>query len=339
MAGVAYEVLKGLAKFDNPFVRILKKPGLWFQKLTTREPDDSMLEVSLTAFKTVMAMDADESIPTIAFNVKKDYRLARREVIAALKDVEEAETIADWIFVHYLGTERSALPTLELIDEASAKAAVAAAERVKAGEPMQYVLGETDFYGVSLKTDERALIPRGDTEFLLEEAIKYVKPAARVLDLCTGSGAVAVLLALKTEGAVSASDISEDALALAAENAEKTGAQVTFLKSDLFENITGVYDVITANPPYIPTADCETLDPFVKREPRLALDGGEDGLDFYRRIAAELPAHWHEGSVLLMEIGAEQGAAVTEIFSALGSVTVKKDLEGHDRVVTVARNV
>jgi len=338
VAGVAYEVLKGLAKFDNWFVRILKKPGLWFQRLTTREPDDSMLEVSLTAFKTVMAMDADESIPTTSFNIKKDYRLVRREVLAALEDSGEPEAIADWIFVHYLGVERSALPTLSLIDEAPAKAAVAAAERVKAGEPMQYVLGETDFYGVTLKTDERALIPRGDTELLLEEAIACVRPGAQVLDLCTGSGAVAILLALKTEGIVTASDISEEALALAEENAEKTGALVTFVKSDLFMNLSGRYDVITANPPYIPTAECDKLDAFVKREPHLALDGGEDGLDYYRRIAASLPDHLSDGGVLLLEIGAEQGEAVSEIFSPIGRVTVKKDLEGHDRVVTVEKH-
>jgi len=133
VAGVSYEVLKGLARFDNAFVRILKKPGLWFQKLTTREPDDLMLEVSLTAFKTVMAMDADESIPTVKFNVKKDYRIVRQSILTDLKDTGEPEAIADWIFVKVLGIERSALPTVTMIDEDKATAAAEYALRVKEG--------------------------------------------------------------------------------------------------------------------------------------------------------------------------------------------------------------
>ena len=151
VAGVSYEVLKGLAKFDNAFVRLLKKPGLWFQLLTTREPNDSMLEVSLTAFKTVMEMDADENIPVRKFNVRKDYRVVRREALSYLKDSGEAETLADWISSFYLKVERSALAATELIDEEAANAIVEAAKKVGAGEPLQYVLGETSFYGVTIK--------------------------------------------------------------------------------------------------------------------------------------------------------------------------------------------
>lgn len=339
VAGVSYEVLKGLARFDNPVVRLIKKPGLWFQKLTTREPDDSMLEVSLTAFKTVMAMDADETIPTTRFHIKKEYQILRREVLSDLKDSGEAEAIADWIFVSVLGVERSALPALGLIEEESAEKVKAIAARVKEGEPLQYALGETEFYGISLKTDSRALIPRGDTEVLVEEALKNLSPGARVLDICTGSGAIAIALALKGGAVVTASDISEEALSLAKENAERTGAAVNFLKSDLFEATRGTYDLITANPPYIPTSEIERLDGFVKREPRLALDGGADGLDYYRRIAADAPAHLEKGGVLLVEIGYDQGERVSSLFSPIGTVTVIKDLEGHNRVVKVTKNV
>lgn len=339
VAGVAYEVLKGLAKFDNPFVRALKKPGLWFQKLTTREPDDSMLEVSLTAFKTVQAMDADESIPTVKFNIKKEYRLVRREVVTALKDTGEAEAIADWIFVKALGVSRSELPTMGLIDEEKALAAKEYAAQVKEGTPLQYALGETEFYGIALKTDPRALIPRGDTEVLVEEALKSLKAGDTALDLCTGSGAIAIALALKGGASVTASDVSEEALSLAKENAESTGAEITFSKGDLFEGIEGAFDMITANPPYIPTAEIAGLDTFVKKEPILALDGGEDGLDFYRRIAAEAPAHLKAGGTLLVEIGCDQGEAVSALFSAIGEPAIVKDLEGHDRVVKVIKNV
>ena len=339
VAGVAYEVLKGLAKFDNPFVRILKKPGLWFQKLTTREPDDGMLEVSLTAFKTVMQMDADETIEPVRFRIKKDYQLIRKGILADLKDSGEPEAIADWIFVKVLGTERSALAAVQFVDEAQAEEAAAYALRVKNGEPLQYVLGETDFYGVDLKVDPRALIPRGDTEVLVEEALKYVKPGVSALDICTGSGAIAIVLSLKGGVAVTASDVSEEALALAAENVKNTGADVTLVKSDLFENIDGLFDLVTANPPYIPSAEVDKLDAFVKKEPRLALDGGADGLDCYRAIAASIDGHLKEGGVFLTEIGFDQGEAVSALFAFLGKVEVIKDLEGHDRVVKVTKNV
>ena len=339
VAGVSYEVLKGLAKFDNGFVRALKKPGLWFQKLTTREPDDGMLEVSLTAFKTVMAMDEDESIPTVRFHVKKDYQLIRKGILADLKDSGEPEAIADWIFVKVLGVTRSALCEVKDIDEAQAEEASAYALRVKQGEPLQYVLGETNFYGVDLKTDPRALIPRGDTEVLVEEALKVLKEGDAALDICTGSGAIAIVLALKSAAKVTASDISDEALSLAAENVAATGANVTLIKSDLFDNIDGEFDLITANPPYIPTKDVDNLDEFVKKEPRLALDGGEDGLTYYRQIAAGAFAHLKKGGVLLLEIGFDEAAAVTALFASYGEMQVIRDLDGHDRVVKVVKNV
>ncbi len=338
VAGVAYEVLKGLARFDNGFVRVLKKPGLWFQKLTTREPDDSMLEVSLTAFKTVMAMDADESIPTVRFRIMKDYRIIRQNVLTDLKESGEPDAIADWIFVEVLGVERSALAAVEQITEEQAEKALAYSKKIKEGEPLQYAIGKTEFYGIALKTDHRALIPRGDTEVLVEEALKEVKEGARVLDICTGSGAIAIALALKSGADVTASDISEDALSLAKENAEQTGASVTFIKSDLFDGITETYDMITANPPYIPSAEVDTLDKFVQKEPRLALDGGADGLAYYKRLAQELPAHLTAGGVFLTEIGHDQGEQVSALFAFMGKTAVIKDLEGHDRVVKVVKD-
>ncbi len=338
VAGVAYEVLKFLAKFDNAFVRVLKAPGLWFQRLTTREPDESMLEVSLTAFKTVMEMDADESIPTRKFNIKKDYRLVRREALSYLSKTGEADAVADWISVHYLKTGRSELSSVEKIDEPVADRIIAAAKKVGEGEPMQYVLGETEFYGVKIKTDPRALIPRSDTEFLVEEALKSeLTEASSVLDLCTGTGAIALVLALKTNACVTASDVSDDALSLAKENADALGARVKFIKSDLFENIEGKFDLITANPPYIPKAEMEKLDAYVRKEPETALCGGEDGLDYYRAIRKDCPSYLKDGGKLILEIGFDQGNAVRALFETMGSVRVIRDMEDHDRVVVVEK--
>ena len=266
-------------------------------------------------------------------------------MLADLKDTGEADAVADWIFVKVLGVERSALPTLTLIDEDKAEEAKGYARRVKEGEPLQYVLGETDFYGVTVKTDPRALIPRGDTEVLVEEAVKCMNEMTKqgltpsVLDICTGSGAIAIALSVKTKVRVTATDVSDDALALAKENVDLTGADVTVLKSDLFENIEGEFDLITANPPYIPSAEVEKLDDYVKREPRLALDGGADGLDYYRKIRLGALSRLKVGGVLLLEIGFDQGAAVSALFADMGEITVIPDLEGHDRVVKVIRNV
>ena len=198
VAGISYEVLKGLAKFDNAFVRVLKKPGLWFQLLTTREPDDGMLEVSLTAFKTVQAMDADPTIEPVSFRLTKSLLNARLEVKGLLERFGESEAnaIADWIFVKVLCCKRWELGVIEEIELDKLKEAKAYAAKVAAGEPLQYVLGEAYFYGIMLKCDPRALIPRGDTEVLVDEAkIPLLSGAKRVLDLCTGSGAIAIAIA------------------------------------------------------------------------------------------------------------------------------------------------
>ena len=345
VAGVSYEVLKGLARFDNAFVRILKKPGLWFQLLTTREPDDSMLEVSLTSFKTVQAMDADPSIETVSFRIKKDFKLARLEVESLLRDgydETEAKALTDWIFVAVLGASRASLDLLKDVDRKDADRAKEYARKVAAGEPLQYVLGETEFYGLKLKCDPRALIPRGDTEFLVEAALDLVHDGSRVLDLCTGSGAIAVAIAYHGKDrsvSVLATDIDEDALALARENAAAYDLPITFLQSDLLQSVTGVFDLVTVNPPYIPTGDVAGLDANVLAEPLRALDGGADGLDFYRRLAEAIPPHLADGGAILLEIGADQAEAVTALFSSLGKTEVIKDLDGHDRVVKVTRDV
>lgn len=362
VAGLAYEILKGLAKFDNPFVRGLKAPGLWFQRLTTREPDESMLEVSLTAFKTVMAMDEDDSIPTTRFDIKKDYKLARNEVLTTLAGVEEAETIADWLFVEYAGVARSELALLDKVNEEVEEKALAAAKRIKEGEPMQYVLGNAEFYGLNFKVDSRVLVPRSDTETLVEKALSVIEslPAEKVtkskkvsdsgeetveekktpitykvLDMCTGSGCIAVSVKAKATHNIemTAVDVSEDALAVAKENAENNGANVEFICSDLFSAVKGKYDIILSNPPYIPTADIKGLSAFVQKEPKLALDGGVDGLNVYRKIAEEAPSFIKDGGMMLLEIGCDQAAAVKDLLSAKFDVEVLKDLSGNDRVI------
>ena len=206
------------------------------------------------------------------------------------------------------------------------------------GEPLQYITGSAPFYGRDFYVDEGVLIPRFDTETLIEAVLPRMKRGMRVLDLCTGSGCIPVTLALEGPGEteVNGSDISEAALQVAGINASRLGAEVRFIRSDLFLQISGRYDIITANPPYIRSADIDRLDKEVRLyEPRTALDGSEDGLLFYRRIAGDAGAHLVPGGLLAFETGADQAEDVRAVMRDSGfcDLTVFKDLAGLDRVV------
>ena len=215
-------------------------------------------------------------------------------------------------------------------------------KRRRAHEPVAYLRGEREFYGLTFRVDSRVLIPRPDTETLVDVALArsaHLSLSMRQLDLCTGSGCVAIAMAKQRPTAkVTATDLSEDALALARENALRLGAyNVAFVPSDLFERVTGKFDVITANPPYIPTAEVETLQPDIKDfEPRLALDGGADGLAIVRRIVQEAPAFLAPGGLLAMEIGAGEAPDVRALFEARGftDVRVERDIARIERVVS-----
>lgn len=203
--------------------------------------------------------------------------------------------------------------------------------------PLQYITGEQEFMGLPFKVNTNVLIPRQDTELLVETAKGLVQPGMRVLDLCTGSGCVIISLKhFVPEIEAYGSDISKQALLVAKENAKRNDLAVEWARSDLFQNLTGTYDVILSNPPYIPTGDIEGLMPEVRDfEPRMALDGNEDGLEFYRKILKESRAFLNPGGYLLFEIGYNQGEAVSAMMKAAGFVQVRviRDLSGLNRVV------
>lgn len=203
--------------------------------------------------------------------------------------------------------------------------------------PVQQILGVQCFCGLEFRVTEDVLCPRQDTEVLVEEALKRIAPGSEILDLCTGSGCILLSLLHFTKGCRgTGADLSEKALAVAEENARKLGLSGTFVHSDLFAKIEGMYDVIVSNPPYIATKEIETLEPEVRdREPRMALDGKEDGLYFYRRIVDEADTYLKPDGWLMFEIGYDQGTAVSEMMKAAGygEVKVIKDLAGLDRVV------
>lgn len=211
----------------------------------------------------------------------------------------------------------------------------AVARRLR-GEPLQYILGEWEFMGLPFFVGPEALIPRQDTETLCETALVWLKtrPGAAVLDLCCGSGCIGVSLSKLGGAKVALADISPQALALARRNAARNGVEGVFYESDLFAEAPGVYDLIACNPPYLTAAEMASCQRELTFEPSLALYGGEDGLDFYRRLAAEWADHVRPGGLLLLEIGASQGAAVGALFPG---AKILKDVCGLDRVACVER--
>ena len=207
--------------------------------------------------------------------------------------------------------------------------------------PLQYLMGECEFMGYDFYVDERVLIPRQDTECLVELAVESIREKStkvKVLDLCTGSGCIGISVAkLCSDTEVTLADISDGALTVAKKNAQNLSADVTLIKGNLFENIEGRFDYILSNPPYIPSEVIEGLMPEVKEhEPRLALDGEADGLSFYRKIIDEAPDYLNPDGRIYFEIGAEQGEDLTRLMNEGGfsEIKVHKDLAGLDRIVT-----
>lgn len=203
--------------------------------------------------------------------------------------------------------------------------------------PLQYITGEQDFMGLPFHVNSYVLIPRQDTETLVEEALKVIRPGMKVLDMCTGSGCILISI-LKNVPDVEGYgyDISKHAINVAKENAKLNGVTATFERSDLFEEVMETFDVIVSNPPYIPTDVIAELMPEVAvYEPIRALDGKEDGLYFYRQIVAECKKYLTANGKILFEIGHDQGEAVSELLLNAGFENVKviKDLAGNDRVV------
>lgn len=204
--------------------------------------------------------------------------------------------------------------------------------------PLQHLTGRQEFMGLSFRVNAEVLIPRQDTETLVEEVLKILRPGMRVLDLCTGSGCILIsLLALCPGMEGLGTDISPGALSVARENAAARGVKAEFRKSDMFARISGEpFDCIVANPPYIASRDIPGLMEEVREyEPRQALDGGEDGLRFYRILAKEAGSHLKSGGQMYLEIGCDQGESVPALLRSCGfsEVAVIRDLCGNDRVV------
>lgn len=250
---------------------------------------------------------------------------------------------AELLLCHVLDTNRALLLAhdTDSIGADKAEAYRTLVARRKAGEPFQYLLGSANFMGLDFIVTPDVLIPRFDTERLVEKALELLQPIARpiVLDICTGSGAIAVAIShYKPDAAVYAGDISEAALKVAEQNNRCLNTHVSFRQGNLlepFDDLNGTVHLLISNPPYITTQEMQELPIDVQQEPHLALWGGEDGLDFYRILSAKAPLLLCVGGWLMFEIGWKQGAAVSSLMQQQGfqNVAVLQDWQGNDRVV------
>ena len=336
VAGVSYELLRLLAKTESKLVLPLKLPGMLLQKITTREPDDKMLEVAIKAFDTVYQMDLDQTIKPQDFVLptkRKDLLEKVKNLLNENGITEEAES--EWILSIMLDIKRDKVFTEDLVMPKDIDKIYKVANERATGRPLWYCIGNADFYGYIINVDERVLIPRPETEILVENALKNINSNSKVLDLCTGSGAIAIAVKKQSDATVFAVDISDGALELASQNAKQNNADITFIKSDMFEGVKGEkFDVVISNPPYIKSQDVLTLQNEVKDfEPHLALDGGEDGYKFYQIIADNIKDYLTDGGMLILECGINQAEQIKNMLVGFKSVEIIKDYNGIERIV------
>lgn len=344
ITGITYELIKWLGKSNNLLSRIVAAPGLKLQVLTTKEPDDDQIEVAIKALKEAEGIKEKE----------KNIGELLNKSMEILKEAEIDSYIIDsqLLIAKALGKDRLYVITHkeELVPLNKEEMISTYIDERSKKKPLKYITNSAEFMGIELFIKEGVLIPRGDTEILVEEILKTIKEDReyKVCDLCTGSGAIGVAIAsIKENVKVDCVDIESTPEEVTKININKLSLsdRVRFIHSDLLhEPIKNgeTYDIIVSNPPYIKRDVIEGLMEDVKNyEPNIALDGGEDGLDFYRRIVSESLTVLKIEGILAFEIGYDQGEDIKNLMESEGysDVYIKKDLAGLDRVVIGRRNV
>jgi HemK-related putative methylase len=457
IAGVSFEVFKLLALSDSKLLLPFKLPGFLLQKISTRQPDDSMAEVALAAFNKVLLMEENPDVPECDFILPKQFKYVLADIKKLYTDggVELCADL-DWITRDIFDLKLSEIEDDFIVSAAVQDRFFEIVKRRLKREPLQYILGKAYFYGLELAVTPDVLIPRPETELLAEAVLKLCggvrggvatagdsvavaeaiaanangainvaaastskggatapvaevaainnncdttapdgvaaavavvndaaagttaappaadKPAAHaldtapvvaapniaaatapvvavlhagasapkaVLDLCTGSGAIAIAVKKNSGAEVFASDFSANVLNVAKENAAKNDVKIEFIFSNMFNSVRQKFDIIVCNPPYIPTADIAALMNEVRDyEPICALDGGADGLKFYKTIASEVKNYLNDGGVLLLEAGINQSEAVKKLLKNDFSINILKDYSGIDRILICVKN-
>ena len=337
VAGISYEIIKWLGRSESKFSKIIAYPGLMLQKLTTKEPDDMQIEV---AIKSLMAAEGIKDMKTIGeLLIYGNQQLKEAEIDTYILDCQLLLTKVlnkDKIYLILNKDEE-----VSKLNENKFKQLI---KKRKEKMPMAYILKDVEFMGLDFYVEEGVLIPRGDTEVLVEEVLKHIgeNDDTSICDLCCGSGAIGISIAyLRENTKVDLIDYYDIPERVTKRNITKhnLNSRATFIKSDLLEEVINQqkkYDILVSNPPYIKEEVIETLmDDVKKYEPHTALSGGEDGLYFYKKIVDDSDKILNKDGILAFEIGHDQGKEVSDLMIEKGykNVRIVKDLAGHDRVV------
>lgn len=330
--GFCYELLNLLEKFKGKWPYKLCLISSWFVCVKPKVTQGEIAKVIKLESQFKDSVDAQDGVPISALITEMQTKLD------ATGRNEKSDI--DWIIATVLGKNRAEIKLVRAVNAKQYREIMSLTERRAKGEPLSNIFGFVDFYGIRLDVNKKVLTPRPETEILVEEALKLIKDGKKreVCDLCTGSGAIAIAISLNANVKMTAIDISKQALINAQANAKKNGAKIDFIESDLFEKLKKFkkFDIILSNPPYIESKAIDKLDIEVKKyDPRLALDGGDDGLDFYRRISADAPKHLTKNGILMFEIGKGQAAQVRKILKDNGFIETKvvKDYSKIERVI------
>ncbi|MBE5741635.1 MAG: peptide chain release factor N(5)-glutamine methyltransferase [Clostridiales bacterium] len=257
-----------------------------------------------------------------------------------LKDVFHQQDIdivdVDFIISEVLNTSRTELILIDEVDKDAEKEIRQCIQKRLDGIPVDKIFQKAYFYGYEFKVDENVLSPRPESELLVENAIKYIKENQynTALDLCTGSGCLAIAIKKNCNIDMTASDVSNKALQIAKYNAKQNDVDIRFVRSDMFDKIDESYDIIVSNPPYIDTDEIDDLSrEVVEHDPYIALDGGEMGLKYYNIIHENLRKHLNDGGILIVEIGEDQREMIQSLYNDLNLLEVIQDYAGNDRVM------
>lgn len=341
VSGVTFELIRWIGKSESILSHLIAAPGLKLQNLTTREPEDDQIEVAIRALKAAEGIKDDETIGELLSKGNEKLKVAEIDSY-----VLDCQLILGKVIDKdklYLITHRE-----EFVEEEKCKEFYALIEKRENKMPIKYILEQSEFYGIELHVEKGVLIPRADTEVLVDEVLGIIKDedAIDLCDLCCGSGAIGIAIAKNRNNVkVDFVDIEDTPELVTKRNIGDLGLEerCRFIKSNLLEEVikeSKTYDIIVSNPPYIKEEVIPTLMEDVKDyEPFVALSGGEDGLNFYRRIIDESVKVLKEGGTIAFEIGYDQGEAVKELLLEKGYKNVKivKDLASLDRVVTAIR--
>lgn len=260
----------------------------------------------------------------------------RKELKQLFKDHDIEESDADFIISEVLGVKRT---ELIMIDEVSndQELDIRSKANLRLDDmPVDSIFNKAYFYGLEFKVDDNVLTPRPESELLIDTAIRYIrdKGYTKALDMCTGSGCLAIALKKNVDIDITAVDISAKALAIAKQNAKNNNVSICFVRSNMFENIEGTFDIIISNPPYIDSDEVKELDAeVIKHDPLLALDGGQMGLKFYNILHDNVKKYLSKGGTLILEIGNEQRDMIINMFADCHFVECLTDYAGHDRVL------